>query len=64
MRFVIDLELTDDHRVEGLLRHEGWTEDRAFSGWLELIWSLEAAVPRPRPASPPPAAPGFGADLE
>jgi hypothetical protein len=63
MRFVIDLELSDDDRVEGLLTRDGWAEHQAFSGWMELIWRLEAAVPRPRPAPRPPDDPEFGRDL-
>lgn len=52
VRWVLQLRRTEDGRVEGVLTQEGADQGEAFSGWLDLLWRLEAAVPLIQPETP------------
>lgn len=52
VRWVIELRRTEDGHVEGVLTREGADQGEAFSGWLDLLWRLEAAVPLVLPDTP------------
>ncbi len=52
VRWTIELRRAEDDRIEGVLTREGADRGEAFSGWLDLIWHLEAAVPLQRPDPP------------
>jgi hypothetical protein len=41
LRILIELNRTQDDRVEGVVSTEGSDETRSFSGWLELLALLE-----------------------
>jgi hypothetical protein len=52
VRLLVELTWQHDERVEGVLTREGTTETQSFSGWLDLMRLLEAAV-APTSRDPP-----------
>jgi hypothetical protein len=52
VRWVIQLRRAEDGRVEGVLTQEGADQGEAFSGWVDLLWRLEALLPLIQPDTP------------
>jgi len=49
----VELRRTADDRIEGVVTAAGRAAGRPFSGWLEFLSLLEAAVPRRGATSEP-----------
>ena len=45
VRLLVELRRTNGNGVEGMITFEETNETQRFSGWLELLRILEAAIP-------------------